>query len=399
MSGANGVCFLFDDFHPVFSGHSIYMQQIMARLQARGRVIHVICWNPGHLPEQEEYRGIHIIRLREKPYSRGAYLRIFRTLWGLRRQYHCLHINGFPDPYGMFVCFSKLFRKRIVLQSTLYGSDDGYSYCMHHRGGSLRVRQLAMVDAITAISLPLVETFVAIGFPAGKIVYIPQGVDLQRFRPVDLRAKREHRSAIGRSDGGPIVLFVGTILKRKGVDLLLDAWAAVHEHFPQAKLVLVGMAEYDATHENQGELNEYAEAMRRQAATHGASVTFAGLQEDVVKWYQAADLFVLPSRKEGFGNVIIEAMACGLPVIVTPMDGVANETVENGRNGYIVEDAGELSQRIIHLLAHPEDAVAMGANGKAIACEKYNLDVIAERYDRLYFGPYGNQGVNCTCGG
>jgi glycosyltransferase involved in cell wall biosynthesis len=387
MSGANGVCFLFDDFHPVFSGHSIYMQQIMARLQDRGRRIYVICWNPGHLPDQEEYRGIHIIRLRGKPYSRGAYLLIFRALWGLRQQYHCLHINGFPDPYGLFVAFSKVFGKRIVLQSTLYGSDDGLSYCQHHRGGSLRVRQLAMVDAITAISQPLVETFVAIGFPVGKIVYIPQGVDLQRFRPVDLLAKREHRRAIGHADGGPIVLFVGTILKRKGVDLLLDAWAAVHERLPQAQLVLVGMAEYDATHDNQRELNEYAEAMRRQAAAYGASVTFAGLQEDIVKWYQAADLFVLPSRKEGFGNVIIEAMACGLPVIVTPMDGVANETVENGRNGFIIEDVAELSQKIIHLLANPEEAAEMGARGQAIASEEFNLDVIAGEYDRLYFGP------------
>lgn len=392
MGGANGVCFLFDDFHPVFSGHSIYMQQIMARLQERGRTIHVICWNPGNLPDQEDYRGIHIIRLREKPYSRGAYLRIFRTLWGLRRQYHCLHINGFPDPYGLFVAFSKLFGKRIVVQSTLFGSDDGYSYRRHHRGGALRVKQLAMVDAVTAISRPLVETFLAIGLPAGKIVYIPQGVNLRRFRPVDPLAKRDCRRAIGREDGGPIVLFVGTILKRKGVDLLLDAWAAAHERFPQAQLVLVGMDQYDATHDNQVELNEYADAMRRQAAGCGASVTFAGLQEDIVKWYQAADLFVLPSRKEGFGNVIIEAMACGLPVIVTPMDGVAHETVENGRNGYIVEDVAELSQKIIHLLAHPEVAVAMGASGKVIAGDKYDLDVIAGEYDRLYFGS-GAEGV------
>jgi len=386
MSASGGVCFIFDDFHPVFSGHSVYMQQIMKRLQDRGRKVTVICSNPGHLAAREQYRGIEIVRIEGNFYDMAGRALVLRALWSVRHEFDCLHINGFPDPHGMIVGFCRLLGKRLVLQSTLYGSDDGFSYRRHHRGGALRVKQLALVDAITAISQPLIETFLEIGFPPEKLVYIPQGVDLHRFVPGADAGKQDLRDRLGIRGSGPTALFVGTVLRRKGVDWLIDAWREVQRRVPAAHLVLVGMYDFDESHENRDTLNAFSSSLAEQVRDHGLNVQFVGLQEDIVAWYQAADLFVLPSRKEGFGNVIIEAMASRLPVIVTPMDGVAHETVTPGSNGYIVQDVAELADRICLLLEDSVHAADLGVAGEEIARRKFDLDVIAGKYDALYFG-------------
>ncbi|PID81393.1 hypothetical protein CSB20_03215 [bacterium DOLZORAL124_64_63] len=386
MKGCGGVCFVFDDFHPVFSGHSIYMQQIMRHLQARGRRMSVICWHDGRYPEREEYQGITIRRIKGSYYQPGGVRSLLRALWQERAGFDCLHINGFPDPYGLMISLCRLLGKRLVLQSTLYGSDDGHAYQRHHRGGAIRVRQLALVHAITCISRPLIRTFEDIGFPGHKLVYIPQGVALDRFVPVTAERKAQLRRRLDIPPEAPVALFVGTILRRKGVDWLLKAWIEVQQALPGAHLVLVGMHEFDRTHGSREELNAFSAEMRGIVQEHDLRVRFAGLQEDIAPWYQAADLFILPSRKEGFGNVIIEAMACGLPLVVTPMDGVALETVEEGRNGFIVDDVAGLADRMTALLADPSAAAAMGAAGLEMARRKFDMEVIAEQYDRLYFG-------------
>ncbi|MCB1182867.1 glycosyltransferase family 4 protein [bacterium] len=385
MKPTGGVCFLFDDFHPVFSGHAIYMRQIMRRLAARGRALTVICWNPGGLPATEDHEGIRIVRVAPPRSDLERGRRVLGALWSVRDRFDCLHVNGFPDPYLMWVAFCRLLGKRLVLQSTLMGSDDGEAYRRNHRGGALRVRQLACVDAITAISRPLIASFTDIGFPADKLVYLPQGVDLARFTPATAAEKRALRSERGLDPDGPLVLFVGTILERKGVDLLVEAWAAVQARLPGAQLALVGMHEFDGSHENRDALNAFAGAMRERVAAGGLRVVFAGLHNDIVPWYRAADLFVLPSRKEGFGNVILEAMACRVPVVVTPMDGVALETVDPGVNGLIVRDVPELAAGIASLLEDPERAARFGEAGAARVRRLFDLEAIADRYDELYF--------------
>jgi len=386
MSQQKGVCFLFDDFHPVFSGHSIYMQQIMKRLQNRGRRVTVICWNQEGLMASEVYRDIHIVRLPPPTSDLGRTRIVLAALWRLRGDFDCLHINGFPDPYGLWIAFCRLFGKRIVLQSTLFGSDDGYAYVRNHRGGKLRVWQLSWVDAITAISRPLIETFAEIGISPEKLVYLPQGVDLKRFVPVSAQQKMELRRQRDLPADSPVVLFVGTILLRKGVDWLMEAWIEVQKSIPEAHLILVGMHTFDQSHDNGVELNRFADAMKAQAEDDGMKVKFVGLQDEIAAWYQVADILVLPSRKEGFGNVIIEAMACRLPVIVTPMDGVALETVLEGHNGFIVDDVEKLAARLRDLLADPSRAEEYGLAGEKRAHENFDLEKISSKYDQLYFG-------------
>lgn len=141
-----------------------------------------------------------------------------------------------------------------------------------------------------------------LGIAAPQWSVIPNGVDVERFRPVDAQAVR---AALGLTGQAPVAVCVGRLCRQKGQDVLLRAWAAVTERMPLARLVLVGDG-------------PDAAGLREQAP---ASVRFVGAVDDATPWYQAADLVVLPSRWEGMALVPLEAMACGRPVVVTDVDG------------------------------------------------------------------------------
>ncbi|MEU4653630.1 glycosyltransferase [Streptomyces sp. NPDC023723] len=137
---------------------------------------------------------------------------------------------------------------------------------------------------------------------------IPNGVDLDRFRPAadsDADADAVRPPPLSGGPGAPVVVCVGRLCRQKGQDLLLAAWPRVARQVPGARLVLVGDGPDRA----------------RLAATAPESVLFAGGVADAAPWYRAAGLVVLPSRWEGMALAPLEAMACGRPVVVTDVDG------------------------------------------------------------------------------
>jgi glycosyltransferase involved in cell wall biosynthesis len=146
----------------------------------------------------------------------------------------------------------------------------------------------------------------------GRWSVVPNGIDVERFRPAVARTVRE-RLLPDLDPGAPLVVCVGRLCRQKGQDVLLTAWESVLRRVPEARLVLVGDGP------DQGRLRALAPR----------SVRFAGDVADVVPWYQAADLVVLPSRWEGMALAPLEAMACGRPVVVTDVGG-ARESLPPG---------------------------------------------------------------------
>jgi glycosyltransferase involved in cell wall biosynthesis len=386
MTEAQGVCFIFDDFHPVFSGHSVYMQQIMARLPESWR-LSVVARNPGGLAAKEDFGRIAIVRVPNDVSPLHHCLNVARALFELRHDYHCVHINGLLDRYGLLLALLKALRRRTVLQVTLFGSDDAHTFLRSHKAGRMRLRLLARVDALTAISAPLINSYRDCGFPQERLVLLPQGVDLRRYFPADAPLRARRRAAIDVAEDDRIAVFVGTVMYRKGIDVLLEAWSRVQSRVPNARLLLVGMHVFDASHANRSELEAFVTEQRRLITARNLRVDFAGLVDDVPAWLQAADVFVLPSRKEGFGNVILEAMACALPCVVTPMDGVAFESVVPEETGYVVEGVVAIADAVSALLDNPGRAAEMGRRGRERVLAHFDLDRIASRYRDLYAPP------------
>lgn len=170
---------------------------------------------------------------------------------------------------------------------------------------------------------------------------------------------------------------VGNIRRVKGHDILIRAAAEVHAHSPTTRFIIGGEVL---------EPEYFAELERLVAELNlGAAVTFAGAVHDLRTFLATTDLFVLPSRSEGFSNAIIEAMAASLPVIATDVGGNA-EAVQDGVTGFVVpsEDPGALARAILRLLADAALAEKMGAAGRHAASAKFTTEAMMRKITSVY---------------
>lgn len=225
------------------------------------------------------------------------------------------------------------------------------------------LREYEETDYILAPSPHVQQSFIERGFDATRLLFLPNGVDTQRFTP------GHKRDELFRA------LFVGQITLRKGVQYLLEAWHRLG--LREAELILLGPVKPDAF----ALLKRYA----------GLNVKVLGFVADVVAAYQQASAFVFPSIDEGSALVTYEAMACGLPVIAT---WNAGSVVRDGKEGLIVpiRDVEALMQCILRLYEDKELRGEMGLHARRRA-EEYSWERYGEGLLGLYEGVLHAQGV------
>lgn len=383
------VMMLLLEFHPIFTGHGIYLQQLSHYLKKLGCDVSVLAADFHSLPNHEIVNDLNVYRFQfshnEKYWELKLAWRVINFLFRNRNCYDILHIHGHLDIYGLLTIFNMLLGKHTISQMVLLGADDPMTLMGTYKFMRMRYKVLALMDRFLCISKVLGESYQRAGLPMGKLTYIPQGVDVERFAPVISKEEKETlKKSLYLADFSEIVIFVGAIVERKGVDWLIDAWCSVQKKRPHAWLMLVGQDVFDGNDVNENQLNSFVDTIRKIISENRLNVYFAGKQLGVNKFFQCADVFVLPSRKEGFGNVILEGMACGLPVVVTYMDGVSLETVVPGKNGYIVNNVSELAHSLTTLLSDKSLSVSMGKAGREMAVETFSMNNIAERYAGVY---------------
>jgi len=188
-------------------------------------------------------------------------------------------------------------------------------------------------------------------------------VDTDRFVPKPERP----------GSGALVVLSVSRFVPSKRHDLLLAAFHKVLRQIPSARLILVGDG-------------PTLPRSQKIAVELGIShrVEFVGHSDDVVKFYQSADVFVHTAVYEGFGRVIGEALACEVPV-VTCSDGGPREILGHGETGFLVDPSPQaIAESIVHLLSHPELRRRMGKAGRKRVIDKFSLKSYKEKITKLY---------------
>lgn len=216
-----------------------------------------------------------------------------------------------------------------------------------------------------SISQAIRNELVAAGFPAERIVDLPNGVPIPQapWSP-PISAERE----------GPAAAFVGRLAPEKNLENLLRAWKLVRVQIPQAELALAGEGVAEA-------------GLRNLAKTLGiaSAVKFAGKVSDVPAFLRAADVFVLPSIEEGMSIALLEALALGMPTVASNIPG-NRAIVEHEKHGLLANphDPGELAQAILRQLTDRQTAAQMGARGRSMAIEAYSIEAVAKRHLELF---------------
>jgi len=212
----------------------------------------------------------------------------------------------------------------------------------------------------------------ALGVGADRIEVVPNGID-ERFapRPGDRTVRDRH--GLGSA---PVVLFLGGLKPRKNLPLLLEAWREVTRARPDARLLMAGGGPLEARLRR-----------RTRAMGLGDRVVFAGrvAEADKVAYYAAADVFVSPSRLEGFGFTVGEAMSCGLPVVVSDA-GALPELVVDGESGFLCrpDRPGDVAARLLELLGADEMRRRFGAFNRDRVERQFRWERASRRVMEIY---------------
>jgi glycosyltransferase involved in cell wall biosynthesis len=256
-----------------------------------------------------------------------------------------------------------------LVVKVLRGGWMGDIYKLHHRrSGKTRINRLKKhVDAFITISREISEELIDEGIDKQRCRYIPNGVDISVYTPPDLLKKKEIREKL-RLPRGFLLLYCGRLAPEKGLDWLISVWK---QFIPgkNATLILAGSGEEE-------------EKLKNLA---GENVIFTGFINDPLLYYHAADAFVLPSSTEGLSNSMLEAMACGLPVIAANV-GAAPEVITNGQTGLLVgpENSQELLDTLIFLYQNPELRLRIGTKGSNSINKNYPLEKTVSALVSLY---------------
>jgi glycosyltransferase involved in cell wall biosynthesis len=243
------------------------------------------------------------------------------------------------------------------------------------------------VDCWVGISSAFLPRIAAVGVSEDRFQRIYTGLDVERFRPVEGEARLALRAALGIPAEARVVVTVGALLPRKGMDRVLHAWKRLGPSPEKDLLLLVGPAT-----EGEGLRSQYLSHVRELEALAAApplagTVRLVGRVDDVERWMAAADVFALLSRREGFGTVTAEAMACGLPCVVSPLDGIGREIVDEGRTGFVIDDPDDpdaVAARLRPLLSDGELRRRLGTAARESACARFSMEVRAERLAEIY---------------
>jgi glycosyltransferase involved in cell wall biosynthesis len=216
--------------------------------------------------------------------------------------------------------------------------------------------------------------------PEERICVIRNGVDVERFRPLDRAALRQAHAIEGET---PLVGMVAAFKRQKGHADFFRMASAVLTRFPDARFLCVG----EPLRDNQQGAEDYHREMQALVDSLGVRdrTIFWGAREDMPEVYNLCDVIVLPSRREGTPNVLLEAMACGVPV-------VANDVADNryvvpeGETGFVVplDDVEALTDRVCRLLESPGLRERMGKAGTAWVRREFSLGALTERTGAAY---------------
>ena len=232
-------------------------------------------------------------------------------------------------------------------------------------------------DALVCIGRDLEREAVGAGMPRERVVYLPHGVDLTRFRPPATGEREQLRRTLGWPVDRPVVLFVGRLSVEKGVNDLVRAWQQLDRG--NAVLVLVGPDMVG----HPWDAGAPARAFVQQEGL-ADSVRFEGEAHDPAPFYRAADIFVQPSHFEALGNTALEAMASGLPVVSSGVGGLADFCLD-GDTAILHEprSPGSLAQAIARLLQEPNLRNRIAAAGRSLVSERFELMRLMAQYGSL----------------
>lgn len=237
---------------------------------------------------------------------------------------------------------------------------------------ALRRKLAARISAYVAISTEIADELISIGVAKSHVHHIPNGVDVARFRPIGPKERLEARTYWGLEEG-PLILFSGGLVRRKRPHLLLDLLGEPWAREARLQCLFLGPA---------GEMDYYSSLVEAGSRCEGRA-RFLGFRRDPEEVVPMADVLVLPSTNEGMSNAVLEAMACGVPAIVSPCSGMA-DLIEDCQNGVILKRDEDLGRVVREISCDEPARSVMGQAARETITRRFSVERVAASHLDLF---------------
>ncbi len=348
------------------AGTEIATYNIARHLSKRGHEVHVITSLDEGLPRESMEQGFYVHRIRWRKIrfvgTISFWFKIFLALRNINPDIvHSQSIGmGIPG-----IVAKKLLKKPLLVWGR--GID---VYLPGPLMKPLSKLVLRNADAVIALTEDMKREMQKICYR--DVFVIPNGIDLEKFENL---SREEARTKLQIKEDEKMVVFVGTLRPIKGLKYLIKAMNIITRQDTGVKLMLVGDGE------ERQDLQELVNELDL-----GNQVIFGGRvpNEKVSEYMVASDIFVLPSLSEGFPNVVLEAMAAGLPVVASKVGGLP-EIIKDGKNGFLVEPKNpeQIAEKVMLLLRDEELRKRVSRNNKEKA-KHYSWDSVVEKLEEIY---------------
>lgn len=319
----------------------------------------------------------------------GALPQMVVALVRLLPRVDIVHIQGYSTKNILVMALARLFGRPVILHLQTARHDEPPAVKAQ---GLLAWWAFAGANAYLSVSPGLTASYLAAGLPAGRIREVPNGVDASRFRPASAQERASLRARLNLPASRPLILFVGVIAPDKQPHVLLEAWLRLQQDPATAStLVLVGATD-PTLFELDGRLIDQLRATA-QASGFADRVLFVPPTNQIQDYFRAADMYVMPSLREGLPIALLEAMACGLPCVASRLPGATDVMVEDGVNGQLVPvgEAAAFAAAIAGILAAPEVATRLGAAARRTVEERYTMERVADMWLDAYYEVLGRR--------
>lgn len=288
----------------------------------------------------------------------------FFLLWMKRKKIDIIHAHTMEWSAIVAARLGRFLRKPVIIKdSTMNGFQSLQRFPKGKKLQQMIIRNAHFVAMTSVIEKNLLQA----GISPKNITLIPNGISVRQPSRIEQQGKK--------------VLFIGNLYQQpaKGVDILLKAWVHVILHHPDAELIIAGDGVNESYH-------NYTKQLGIEQ-----TVRFMGKVSNVEEHYASSNIFVLPSRREGMSNALMEAMMYEVPCIATSISG-STDLIQDKVDGILVPPANvaALAEAIIFMLSHKLEAEEMGRKARQTVVGKFNIEIVTEKYIQLYYRQLNN---------